>query len=404
MPVFPKLTKEFINYKPFLEVDNSSDMEELLKTRPRVCSETLDHLSMQIPKIEKEKKLFQFPVRKLGSLNVNEWNIGVGVIDEEEEVRGEDSLIADEVLDELSPEVTPNEEKKEYKFGIIPTQISTQTLPPLQLKDSQHTHFLEAVESSNAEEDISDLVKWMFEEAKLEKSIAKIVRVWSLIPEKEKYITKVEINENFWDELTEGVTSKKKQKVLILDLDNTLIQTLKEASALEYYQNNPDKLEVIMAKDIPFLMRPFLLEFLKCMKRYYKIVVFTAAGAKYAQKILTKIQLLAGEKLFECVYSQRNIVYLADGIPIKRLLGGIKEKMQVILDDNILLWFHCPKNYVPIVPFRGQSTDRTLISVASYLIMLAHARSIHSFNRKHLRISHTIKKLHKALSFTKNSR
>ncbi len=70
--------------------------------------------------------------------------------------------------------------------------------------------------------------------------------------------------------------SEYRKYTLVLDLDETLIHYQ------EYYESNKKYRE--------FLIRPFAIEFLKEMYKYYEIVIFTSALPDYADWILDSLE------------------------------------------------------------------------------------------------------------------
>ena len=177
------------------------------------------------------------------------------------------------------------------------------------------------------------------------------------------------------------------KKVLILDLDNTLIQSIlgeaKPTLDIIYKTSDPH---------ISFLLRPHALHFLRTLKHIYNIIIYTAAEAAYATCILNRIEELAGERLFCFTYSREYLFRLNPIIQVKRLVGGIDESQIVILDDCFIYWFHAPSNYVPVIPYIGGS-DTALVYLESYLQGLAKARDVRVLNDRCLGIKAGMEKL-----------
>lgn len=68
---------------------------------------------------------------------------------------------------------------------------------------------------------------------------------------------------------------------LVLDLDETLIH------CAPFNKKDDNQLELFCEEDMIVYDRPGLQEFLQDMKNYFEIVVFTAGGKAYAQKIVS---------------------------------------------------------------------------------------------------------------------
>ena len=195
------------------------------------------------------------------------------------------------------------------------------------------------------------------------------------------------------------------KKVLILDLDNTLIQSQSQCleqklpSFVRAYsikrQRNPRipigaktaELYYTKNKDFNFYLRPFTIDFLLNMRKYYKIVVFTAADTRYARAILEKMEELAGSKIFRFFYSRPHLGQLGRGFSIKRLIADVPLTQMLVVDDSFLYWFHCPRNYIPIRPFLGDAADTALINLGAYLQELVRASDIMEYNDRTFNIA-----------------
>ena len=272
----------------------------------------------------------------------------------------------------------------------VPTPESKLVVSPI--KGTLSTHYARFAFSDFGEQAIFQLIEKLHRKEDINKSLMHLARDKSLdclsgyyeeIPKIEPFLDLKRIQKE------ERRENGMRYKILILDLDNTLIQTIKSQQALEYYTTKENKLKVCTTwNGIHFILRPFLLIFLMNMMQYYKIVVFTAAGSTYATSILNKIQELAGMKIFEYAYCLGHIIKVGDFVYAKRLIMDIKEKYQVVVDDRFDPWFHCPDNYIPILPFRGQSTDRALVPLGAYLSQLAAAQDVSLSNSKYINMKH----------------
>ena len=192
-----------------------------------------------------------------------------------------------------------------------------------------------------------------------------------------------------------GTDAEEHKKVLILDLDNTLVLnqmfTNKGAHRDLYsgFAHNAIKgtIHYTKEKEFSFLLRPFSVDFLHKMKKLYYLVVFTAAETKYARRVLEKIEVIAGEKLFDFFYSRSHLGHLGNGFPVKRLIAGVEESEIVVVDDSFMYWFHCPRNFIPVKPFIGEIKDKTLITLANYLEVLANTQDVRELNDQYLGVS-----------------
>ena len=187
----------------------------------------------------------------------------------------------------------------------------------------------------------------------------------------------------------------KSKKVLILDLDNTLIYF--NPTYNKYSTNtsmNGLNLEITECGDYSFYLRPMILPFLIHMSNIYTLIIFTAADKAYAKAILREIERLAGGKqLFELVYTRRHLKICLGGILIKSLIKGVDDKDILVLDDSFLHWFHSPHNYIPIQRFRGDYIDSWVQPLEHYLDYLSQVPDVRVVNKYCFRVYHQVLKL-----------
>ena len=126
------------------------------------------------------------------------------------------------------------------------------------------------------------------------------------------------------------------------------------------------------------------------MNKLYNIVIFTAADADYAQSILNRIENLAGEELILCIYSKNHLGKLENGFPVKRLIENYEESKTIVVDDSFMSWFHCPRNFVPIRPFRGYSKDISLLTLGAYLRELGDVFDVRKVNDTYIHLLSTM--------------
>ena len=381
-PNKPILTKEFINYKPLLPnregTYETRELEELIRT--------IEDNEREEKEKNGEKGSLRMPI--VNSLRLEK-------LTESEKLR------------------IPIEEEMKTTIGLTPPDMK-ECLSPIPTPDLhsprspnqglQTSYFRERVASGGfGDHAMFKCAHEMYTDHSLQQSFITLNEHISLASMPSQLPT-VDLDISLLQTIrTQKRPDGKYYRLLILDLDNTLIQSLTTKQYFDYYENNETKLEVIKAENnINFLLRPFLFDFLRCMKQYYKIVVFTAAGRRYAEIILNKIQEIAKENFFEYAYSMSNLLLINDNICAKRLINNIKHKKQVAVDDRFSPWFHCPNNYVPILPFRGQSTDIALLTLASYLKELANANNVCKFNKKYIRINEKMLQFQKLYPFLSN--
>ena len=172
--------------------------------------------------------------------------------------------------------------------------------------------------------------------------------------------------------------STKQKKLLILDLDETLVHT----SLTPFKNRKSDLILNIKVNEknytLHVLKRPFLEEFLFSVSEIFDIFIFTASISQYANPLLDEIDKknLIKKRLFRQHCNYCNGVYIKD---LKIFQNENIENM-IIIDNNplsyllnqdnglpIKSWYEDPndielKKLIPILKILGNTTDvRTLI-------------------------------------------
>ena len=199
------------------------------------------------------------------------------------------------------------------------------------------------------------------------------------------------------------------KKVLILDLDNTLIecytpsgQKHPASDSVHSHQHNQHNQHnqhenthnthnshIYHTKnhEFHFQLRPFCIQFLKQMVKYFILVLSTAADCKYTSLVAQKLQQLAGQRLFIQHYSYHSLSYSNSmRVRVKKLLASVPLSHQIVLDDTFSYWSHCPQNYLPISPYLGDRTDKALISLGAYLFELIAVPDVRVVNHTCFRV------------------
>ena len=195
------------------------------------------------------------------------------------------------------------------------------------------------------------------------------------------------------------------KKVLILDLDNTLIECYTPSGQKhpasdsvhsdqhnehnEHNEYNTHNSHIYHTKnhEFHFQLRPFCIQFLKHMAKYFILVLSTAADYKYTSLVAQKLQQLAGQRLFIQHYSYHSLSYSNSmGARVKKLLASVPLSHQIVLDDTFSYWSHCPQNYLPISPYLGDRTDKALISLGAYLFELIAVPDVRVVNHTCFRV------------------
>ena len=171
-------------------------------------------------------------------------------------------------------------------------------------------------------------------------------------------------------------------KTLILDMDETLIHSVK--SYLDYSKLNVtvDEARTLTYRDNDFtfknfkvFIRPHAIRLLKELSELYEIIVFTSAEQCYADSVLNFID---PENKYISQRFYRETCVLKNGKYIKDLRVFSNRKMNniVILDNSITCFSNQLRNGVFVPSFYGQQDDNCLETVIDLLKGIAEVDNI----------------------------
>ena len=160
----------------------------------------------------------------------------------------------------------------------------------------------------------------------------------------------------------------KKNKTLVIDLDETLIHSYFDMPS----PRNPDiSFDIYIDKKIHVntLIRPWASEFLEKMSNFYEIVIFTASLSQYALPIINFIDKnhKCDFKLFREHCSCFNNGFIKE---LKKLKRDLKDL--ILLDNNPYSYYFNQENGFPISTWIDDINDKSLIKVSYYLEFLAN--------------------------------
>ena len=135
-----------------------------------------------------------------------------------------------------------------------------------------------------------------------------------------------------------------KKYTLVLDLDETLI----------HFKPNPNN-----DSSGKIMIRPFLYDFLRSVKKYYELIIFTAATEDYANPIINAIE--KDEKFFEHrLYRMHTTIIDNDFVKDLSKLG--RDLNRTIIVDNMKQNYkNQPDNGITIRPFWGKDVEDTAL-------------------------------------------
>lgn len=180
--------------------------------------------------------------------------------------------------------------------------------------------------------------------------------------------------------------SKTKDKLLIFDMDETLI-------AAKFNDSIPAGFETTFKfpfkdTEISVRMRPYVLDSLEKLATLYELVVFTAGEQEYADNILDHID--PEKRIFKKRLYRQDCVLL-DGFYIKDLeiILDRNRKDMIIVDNSILSFAFDLDNGVPINSFIGnEEDDRELLYLYSFLEEAASVEDVRVNIRDSFKLSY----------------
>ena len=166
---------------------------------------------------------------------------------------------------------------------------------------------------------------------------------------------------------------KHSEKLAVFDLDETLIHTLnddeidsEEEDAL--YDLKIQYEDTDGAETIYLNIRPYLLEWIKLVKQYYQVVLFTASTQEYADSVLDHID--PDRSLFKTRLYRTSWLETEDEVYIKdlRIFEDQWKLKDIVLIDNSAHSFGLQwNNGIPILSYYNGKSDKELAEVAKLL-------------------------------------
>ena len=189
-------------------------------------------------------------------------------------------------------------------------------------------------------------------------------------------------NSNYTNEYNENQIFLKKEnkKILILDLDETLIHSSFQPLQINNKIIKPDIHFKIFFNfkyhDIFVYKRPFLNKFLKEMNKIFNIYVFTASIKKYAKPLLSILD--KHNYIIKKFY--RESCCLSEGKFIKDLrLLNLNLNDVIILDNNPISYKFNKKNGIPIKSWHFDKNDNELLKIIPFLNYLSTVDDVRKF-------------------------
>ena len=186
-------------------------------------------------------------------------------------------------------------------------------------------------------------------------------------------------------EIRQFVLPPSKKKCLALDLDETLIHSLRPEFDYSSAGIQITKYESLCfvspsgeIQDIAFIVRPFAIEFLKNLCDLYEIVIYTSSSAEYAESIAKVLD--PEKKMIAAILSRKQCIQ-REGVSLKdlRLLKG-KDLSQVIIIDNTIAAFSGQvDNGIYIPSFWGEEASNELEKIYKFLVDISDVTDVRPY-------------------------
>ena len=170
---------------------------------------------------------------------------------------------------------------------------------------------------------------------------------------------------------------KSPRKTLILDLDGTLICNVNRS---KYQTGDPNQIQnpVTVLQNgnddrknvISFLVRPYVEKFLKTLRLYYELIVFTASKEQYAKSI---IEYLDPKRCCIEYLLHRDQCLMTKDWTIKdlRVIGRRNMKDMIIVDNSVISFSGNIDNGIYVPTYEGDQNDRELLIIMIFLEQIA---------------------------------
>lgn len=162
-----------------------------------------------------------------------------------------------------------------------------------------------------------------------------------------------------------------KRKLLVLDLDETLIHYSKDTSK-QFHHKVPYVTPSNKATVLSFNVRPFVKEFLKTVSQYFVVCVFTASDLTYAKTMVDYID--PQRQFISRIFDRRFCCITKKGFVVKDLRIFSREFPLddiLIVDNSAYCFMPQLGNGIPILPFETNMEDCELLKLSNYLQALA---------------------------------
>lgn len=172
----------------------------------------------------------------------------------------------------------------------------------------------------------------------------------------------------------------KRKKILVLDLDETLVHCKAAESLNESTRSWDKKIKITMSGgglvDVYIFYRPYLMSFQKTVNKYFEVCIFTASNPNYANPVIDTFD--PNQKYIKARYYRDSCLNNEKGYWVKDL-GMFKERTLkdiVIVDNSASCYISNLENAIPVVPFIDNNADNELKDQEEFQIWLSKKEDI----------------------------
>lgn len=135
-------------------------------------------------------------------------------------------------------------------------------------------------------------------------------------------------------------------------------------------------------------VRPYAIEILDELSKYFEIIVFTASHSCYANVVLDYLD--PQNKYIHHRLFRDNCIVTEEGLYIKdlRIFANRNLKDVVIVDNAVYSFGYQLDNGIPIAPFYYNKSDTELKTLIPYIKNLFSVRDVREINARSFKLHH----------------
>lgn len=304
----------------------------------------------------------------------------------------EENVISKDIFKQIQSCFNENNSKASDNSKLEESILSLNSTSTSQSEVEQVNEFLNSIEYYQFEENFR---KYYVDSrancnGNFDKYVKSALKLITLIPSKKlNFSQKVEKIAKQIQEVSEfslNLNQKNKQnkKLLVLDLDETLIH-----ADIDFLLNK-NKYEKILYFDqpyekniqIPLILRPHLYKFLDYISQYFEIYIFTASEKEYADTILDYIE--KDKKYFSKRFYRDSCIFVEPGLYIKdlRIFKNYPIKDIIIVDNSLFSFANQINNGILVTSFYDDENDDFLECLMDYLDNIRNLNDIREANKE----------------------